>query len=337
MKQNEAMRVALVGCGMISANHLSALAETPAVTVVALCDIRRDRAGKRAAEFCRNAVIYTDYTEMLETEKPDAVHICTPHWLHADMAVAALIRNIHVFLEKPACISEEEAARLLAAERASSARITVCFQNRKNPAMEKMLEQIRHYGGREAITGGRAMVSWCRDAAYYADDWHGKKKTEGGGVLINQAIHTLDLLLYYCGTPVAVQGSVHNRHLSGVTEVEDAADFRIRFRGGAVGCFSATTAYVTDAPNFIEVLVGGHKLVLYGEILLSDGNVVPLPKTGDVCIGKACYGGGHRYMIRDFYRAVREGAAMPVSLLSAVTTTRTLLAVYRSDEKEIYL
>lgn len=330
-------RVALVGCGVISPNHLGALRDISGVTVVALCDVKRERAAARRDEYCPDAAIYTDYIEMLDKEKPDAVHICTPHYLHADMAIHALARDVNVFLEKPACMTEDEIQHLLEAEKASRGRICVCFQNRTNAAVVEMRRLIEAYGGREAIAGCRAMVSWHRDARYYSDDWHGKMATEGGGVLINQAIHTLDLLLYLCGEPEWVEASVANRHLAGVTEVEDSADLCYGFGGDKIALFHGSTAYVTDSPNFLEVLMPGHTLVLYGSALFDNCEPVVVANHGEPMRGKICYGVGHAYIIPAFYDALASGAEMPVALSSAMHAVRVLLAAYRSENRRIDL
>ena len=330
-------RVALVGCGVISPNHLGALRDISGVTVVALCDVKRECAEARRDEFCPDAAVYTEYIRMLDEEKPDAVHICTPHYLHADMTIEALRRDINVFLEKPACMTEDEIPRLLEAERASRGKVCVCFQNRTNDAVVEMKHRIVKYGGREAIKGCRAMVSWYRNAHYYSDDWHGRMATEGGGVLINQAIHTLDLLLYLCGEPEWVEASIANRHLAGITEVEDSADLRYGFGGGKTAIFHASTAYVTDSPNFVEVLMPEHTLVLYGTTLFDNCEpVVGLGRSAPMR-GKVCYGVGHACIIPAFYDALDEGTEMPVTLSSAMHAVRILLAAYRSDNARVDL
>ncbi len=331
-REKTEIRVGVIGCGVIAANHLAALRETAGVTVAALCDIRPERAEERRAEFCPSARVYTDFREMLEKEGLDAVHVLTPHYLHFEMASEVLRRDLHLCLEKPACLGKKEAEALLRIAEKSRGCVTVCFQNRMNAAMREMKRRIALYGGPR---GGRAMVSWCRDAAYYGDDWHGKKATEGGGVLINQAIHTLDLLLWYCGRPTAVTAAVANRHLRGVIDVEDSADLLLRFENGTHGHFSATTAYETDAPNFVEVLTEGHRLVLYGNRLYDNDDAVLLDGSAAAYVGKCCYGDGHMTLIRAFYEAILTGGEPPVSLESAMTSVLVLDACYRSENEEI--
>ena len=127
-------KVALVGCGTISYNHLTALSKLDNVSVVALCDTKPEKAEARRLEFSLECAIYTDYYEMLENESIDAVHVCTPHYLHAPMTIAALEKDIYVCLEKPMCINREEITMLLEAEKKSRASVTVSFQTRYNKA-----------------------------------------------------------------------------------------------------------------------------------------------------------------------------------------------------------
>ena len=332
MSENKVYRTALIGCGNISQNHLLALSALENVEIVALCDVRPERAEHRRDEFAKNAAIYTDWKQMLKEAHPDAVHILTPHYLHAEMAIYALSLDIHVLLEKPAAVSFQEADQLLAAEKASKGRITVCFQNRLLPAMQEMKRRVECYG---PPLGGRAMVSWYRDSVYYSDEWHGKKALECGGVVINQAIHTLDLLLWYCGRPTAVWASIANRHLPGKIEVEDSCDALLSFESGIRGHFSATTAYVTDSPNFVEVLCRDHRLHLYGSELYDNGERIPLQEATVTRCGKSCYGDGHTLLITAFYEALRTGGELPVTLESALYSVRTFSGFYLSNNQKI--
>ena len=181
------MKSAVVGIGTIGPVHLDALTRL-GEEIAALCDIRPERAVAAAERFHLSCPIFTDYEEMLDQVRPDIVHICTPHFCHADMIVAALTRGISVLCEKPLCIKESDIGRILAAEAASPAKLGVCHQNRINPAnlfARRLFSENR-------VTAAHGSVVWHRDAAYYGQDaWRGKWKTEGGGVLINQALHTL--------------------------------------------------------------------------------------------------------------------------------------------------
>ena len=148
-------RVAIIGCGSISANHASALVDA-GQHICALCDINVENAEKLKARFSLDdAVIYKDYKQMIETEHPDCVHICTPHYLHAPMIVYALSRDINVLSEKPLCISMEQLEQIRAAARISKAQLGVCQQNRYEGAMLKLKEMADTEGVKAAF--GRCM------------------------------------------------------------------------------------------------------------------------------------------------------------------------------------
>lgn len=330
MKDIPTPRVALIGCGVISENHLAALAQCP-VRVVALCDTDTSRAEEKRRTHVPDARVYTDWEQMLDEQKPDAVHICTPHYLHALMCIGALRRGIHVFLEKPMAMREEEIQSILNAEKNSTARVCVSFQNRTLPCVTEALRLAAEDGG---ACAGYAALIWERTKEYYrCDAWRGKWETEGGGVLINQAIHSLDLLCQFFGIPCAVSASVSNQHLRNVIEVEDTAMGRITFSDGRIANFACTTAAHGMNDTQLYIRTAHHTLRLAPPYLYKDGEPVSLPAApGDErCIGKPVYGSGHFRLIRHFYEALMSGGGMPVSAESAQWSLRILLRAYRSE------
>ena len=229
------MRAAVIGCGVIAPMHVGSIAAAGG-EVVQLCDIDTDKAARLRAAHCPGAEITADFDETL-SRNPDVVHICTPHYLHAGMAEAALRRGINVFVEKPLCISVAELERISEAAARSSAQLGVCFQNRFTPAAAEAKRLAA------SVTAGYCSVQWKRDAAYYASaGWRGKKATEGGGVLINQAIHTLDLLLWLIGEPRFVTANVSNRTHAGVIDVEDTAEGLIEFDNCSAPFYATVSA-----------------------------------------------------------------------------------------------
>lgn len=336
MSDKKIFRVALVGCGTISKNHLTALSELDNIRVVALCDTDRSRAENRRREFSLDCEIFSSYEEMLDGARPDAVHICTPHYLHCPMALAALARDIHVFLEKPMCMKEEEISLLLEAERKSRAKITVCFQNRTNPSTVEAMKIAEEDGG---VLSAYAAVFWYRSAAYYTESgWRGRFATEGGGVMINQAIHCLDLLCLFLGRPLSVCATTANHHLKGVIEVEDACEGVIGFENGRQANFYATTAFPGGDSTELLLVTKHHKIEIRSPYLYLDGvQVCEESLTNCDYVGKECYGNGHRTLIRAFYRALADGTEMPVTPDSAKDAVRILLAAYRSHDKTVTL
>lgn len=125
------------------------------------------------------------------------MHICTPHYLHVPMAVYGLTHGVHVFMEKPPVISGEQLAQLEEAVAGSDRRLGLCFQNRYNPSVQEV-KKLLASGEAGRIRGARGLVTWSRGREYYTESgWRGSLATEGGGALINQSVHTLDLLAYF--------------------------------------------------------------------------------------------------------------------------------------------
>ncbi len=326
------MKSAIVGCGGISRVHAKVISDSDFADLIACADIIPERAAARAEEY--GIAAYTDYIEMLEKEKPDVLHICTPHYLHVPMAIEALRRGINVFMEKPAAISHEQFAMLRSAAESSSAKIGICFQNRFNPTTKMMLEELRSDRCGKVL-GARAFVTWKRLKPYYTDSgWRGSLATEGGSVLINQSIHTLDLLVYLLGEPAWVEAASFNRHLKGVIETEDTFDAYIGFKSGAHALFYATTAYETDSPVLLEVVTENRTIRFEGDdITITDRTTkerVTEHLENDAALGKSYWGSGHPACIGAFYASLTGDRAFEVGIGSVEDTMELMFAAYRS-------
>ena len=330
--EQKTFKVALVGCGAIAPNHLAALAKLDFAKVTALCDIDAGKAEKMRDTYAKDAEIYSSFDEMLDRAKLDSVHITTPHYLHAPMAIKALLRGINVFLEKPMCISEDEIHAILAAEKKSTGKICVCFQNRFNATTELAKKIIEEDGGAQ---GAYFTVVWQRDSAYYLDSgWRGRWATEGGGVLINQAIHSLDLLTQILGKPKYLYATTANHHLKDDIEVEDSSEGMIVFESDKKANFYATTSFTAGNATNIYIKTENHEIEIIDSEIYVDKIRQTVETTSNPQIGKGCYGKGHYVIISKFYDALSKGLEAPVSLESAQWAVRILLAAYRSkDEK----
>ncbi len=327
-------KIAIVGCGTISTNHLNAVKALDNVKVVALCDVKRERAEAAAGKFELDVSIYTDYAEMLANEELDSVHICTPHYLHAPMTIAALEKNINVFLEKPICISREEITMLIEVEKKSSGKVCVCFQNRFNPSVALAKKLCAEDGGVKAAYGS---VFWYRSEKYYTESgWRGAYSTEGGGVMINQAIHTIDLLCQFLGTPKTVCATKANHHLKGIIEVEDTCEGVIGFDSGKAANFYATTSFDGKDSTTVYLVTEKKRTVMIQQSnVYLNGTQIDDPELVTDYVGKECYGNGHVSLIAKYYSNLASGTEMPVTLESAQYALRVLLAAYRSGDCEI--
>lgn len=327
-------RAAIVGCGVIAQIHAQVLDAMGEVELCAFADCKPERAQELAAQYGQDrAGVYEGLAEMLAAEHPQVVHICTPHYLHVPMALEVLGSGASVFMEKPPAISGQQFTQLEQAVAESAGRVGVCFQNRYNLSTKKVDELLKD-GSLGAVRGARAFVTWNRDAAYYQNSgWRGSRDTEGGGALINQSIHTLDLLLRWLGEPDTVEARMTNHHLQGIIEVEDTVEAFLAFPGGKRACFYATTAYVSDAPVLIELACEKGSIRLEEEKVtvrdLQGQENVFLLKAGSVP-GKPYWGSGHAACIRDFYRSLDSGAEYENSLASTANTMKVMMKMYQS-------
>lgn len=323
-------RAVIVGCGNIAHVHAAVIKDLSEAELVGAADIVYAKARSFAQKF--NAKPYTSLEEMLKIEKPDVLHICTPHYLHTPMAEYALARGINVFMEKPPVISYEQLAQLKKAVENSEAKLGLCYQNRYNPSFleaKRFLESDKA----GAVKGARGLVTWNRGSDYYTNSsWRGRLKTEGGGVLINQSVHTLDLLCELLGEPEWTDASMANHHLKGVIEVEDTMEAYVSF-GGRIACFYATNAYRADVPPIIEICAEKATVRIEDPdvtIFYSDGNVErPQLATPDR-LGKSYWGSGHTACIGDFYATLEQGREFALELPRLERSIRLMLGVYES-------
>jgi predicted dehydrogenase len=293
-------RVAVVGRGDVSVVHLAAIEKLGAKLVGA-------------------------------AEQPDVVHVCTPHDQHVPVAIEALENGAHVFLEKPVAHTVAEAERLVtAAKRFPHRKVGVCLQNRYNTASEVARRRLADLG---EIRGASATVLWHRGQSYYrAEPWRGAKARSGGGVLINQAIHTIDLLQWLVGDVIAVTG--HAGRYSGYDiDVEDTAGLSLDHANGARSVLFATLANATDSPVTIEIVTEKATLSLRGDLTFShvDGTVEVIPVRRASTGGRAYWGASHELIIADFYRSLAGPEPFWIGPAEALRSQQIIDAVYRQN------
>lgn len=334
------MRVSVVGCGAVSRNHLRVLKSLKGIEISSVADIKKDRADAAAKKYGCKA--YYDFEAMLNEDKPDCIHICTPHYLHVPMAVAALEKGINVLCEKPCAITQEGLSQLRKAQDKSSSNFGVCFQNRyiESVTAVKNIIDKKLFG---KVVSARAFVHWSRGEDYYSDDWHGKLSKEGGGVTVNQAIHTQDLLRYLIGSNVAsVTAHTFNDHLKGIIEVEDTVHALFEYENGVTALFNATTAFADNRPFMIDIICKRATLRIEGDkaYVISLGKIKQLRlKNALDFIGKRYWGSGHAPLIKDFYNCIEKGRPFPIDAYEGGKAVEEFLAIYRSSEsgEKIYL
>ncbi len=318
-------RVGLIGCGSISAVHAQVLDALENTQLAACADIIPERAAATASRW--HCAAYRDWKEMLDRERPDAVHLCTPHYLHPAMADEASRRGVAVFTEKPPAIDGEGWS--LVRQAAERAPVGVCFQNRYHPHIRSCHDFLEE-GTYGPLRGIRGFVTWNRSAGYYtAADWKGKWATEGGGALINQAIHTLDLIVGFLGMPDVAEAGMKTHRLRDCIEVEDTAEIYLR-KGDVPALLYASNGYSQDAPVLLELHFERAVVRLEGDVMTvtRDGKKREIPCETDPVIGRAYWGAGHRACIADFYRCLETGEAYQNRPERCDDTMRTLFRLY---------
>ncbi|MEV7628361.1 Gfo/Idh/MocA family oxidoreductase [Actinoplanes sp. NPDC089786] len=233
-------KVAVVGAGVIGKHHgkvISQLADR--IELVAVVDVIPEKAAELAAKHGGRA--FQELGQAIDTEDIDVVVVCTPTGKHGELAIEALEAGKHVIVEKPAEVTVARTDEIIAAQQKAGKLVTVISQHRFDPSTEQVLGAIAR-GELGRITSGIASIDWWRGQSYYdSGDWRGTWALDGGGALMNQGVHTVDLLVAALGNPVEVfayTGTLAHQRI----EVEDVAAAVVRFESGALGMLHATTA-----------------------------------------------------------------------------------------------
>jgi UDP-N-acetyl-2-amino-2-deoxyglucuronate dehydrogenase len=226
------IRSAIIGYGKVAHLHAQALKESALASLIAVCGRNPDKTNDFAKQYGIKA--YTSLEQMIITEKIQAIIICTPHPAHAEAAILAAELGVHVLVEKPMAVSLSDCDLMIAAAEKSSVKLGVISQRRFYRASQKVHQTIVSGAIGKPILATVTMLGWRGQSYYEADPWRGSWSAEGGGVLVNQAPHQLDLLLWYMGAIAEVSGFWANLNHPYI-EVEDTAVAIIRFKNGGLG------------------------------------------------------------------------------------------------------
>lgn len=322
-------RAVVIGMGDISGIHIQAILNHPNIKLVAVCD--KDKEKKAAAP--AGVAFYTDYIEMIQREQPDTAHICLPHYLHVPISKEVASMGVHVFCEKPVALDTNQALEFAEfEERNPKIHIGVCLQNRLNESVEELKRIIdsKQYG---AVTGTRGSVFWARPKEYYeTKPWRGSWAQAGGGCMINQSVHTLDLL-YYLGGPVkSIRASV-SKLLDYQIEVEDSVIANLTYESGARGLFVATIANYKNENIQLAVDLEHAQFVIEDNILYeitSEGQKIKRIEDRKLPGSKFYYGASHAKMIAQFYEALETDTQNYLHVKDAVMSIRLIDAIQES-------
>ncbi|MFI5061346.1 MAG: Gfo/Idh/MocA family protein [Actinomycetales bacterium] len=356
MTQTTPLTVAIVGCGIIGLNHARAIARHPDLTITALVDAVPAAATALADQVVSELGVerpaeYETLPAALAGTPVDLVVICTPSGLHVQLAEEALAEGKHVVIEKPLDVSMQRARRILELARGAEAQglvVSVISQHRFDPA-SVLVAQAAHRGTFGRVTSGVASVAWWRSQDYYdSGEWRGTWELDGGGAVMNQGVHTVDLLVWFLGRPVEVFAQTallaHER-----VEVEDIAVATVRFESGALGVIHATTAAYPGLSVRVQVhgdrgsaIIDDDQLEYFGaadpagfdaagaSVVNRAAELVPAGEVRGDERGPDRFIQGHLRQYEDIVTAIKEGRAPGVTVQDAFTSLAVVRALYLS-------
>lgn len=339
--KNGAVRFAILGCGRISTSHLDAIKNAPGAELAAVCDIDEEKARHAALQYGLKQW-YTHFEDMLCKEAIDVVCICTPSGMHCEHTVIAAKAGKHVLCEKPLDVTREKVDRMIHACSEAKVFLGGIFQRRTNLAAINTRNAIQT-GKLGRIVMASASLNYYRDQEYYdSASWRGTWELDGGGALMNQGIHGIDMLQWMVGDieSVFARCATLVRHI----EVEDTAVASVKFKNGALGVIKGATS-VYPGQDTIFTIHGEKGTISLGDKGfyawdITDLNEKP-PEAGDGFGGTNCgwsaTNSGHIRLIQDMVKAVRNGTEPMIPGTEARKAVDLVLAIYESSRtgKEI--
>jgi UDP-N-acetyl-2-amino-2-deoxyglucuronate dehydrogenase len=328
------IKFAVVGMGHIAKKHIEAIEKAEGAVLTAVCDTNPERL----RDFDGKVKTYTDMETMLrENEDIDVVNICVPSGLHAKLTKIVAEHKRHIIVEKPMALKLEDAEEMIRVAKENKVKLAVVHPNRFRPAIQKLKEKMEQ-GAFGKLSHANATVRWNRNQAYYDQAaWRGTKEFDGG-VLMNQAIHNLDLLLWLMGPVEAVQAMAATRLRN--IETEDVAAAVVQFKNGALGVIeAATTIYPKNLEESIAIFgekasvkIGGRTANFIEtwdiegvseeerEKLIDEINSDPFGKPG------------HQWIIEDMVQAIQEDREPIITGEDGIAPVKLILAILESAE-----
>ena len=347
------LQSAIIGCGVIGPTHADALKSlaSEGVRLAAFADVVPEKAEALATKYGAEA---TTFEAILADPAIDCVHVCVPSGLHAELGVRALNAGKHVVVEKPMDISLAACDALLAAQQKSGKRLAVISQHRFDKASVDVKAAL-DAGLLGPMVYAEARVPWYRTQEYYdSGDWRGTWALDGGGALMNQGVHTADLMRWLCGPVETVYAQARTLAHARV-ETEDVLAATLTFANGAIGTLSASTAlypgfavrvgvYGTDGSAIIEGdmlhtlstksgLTGGGEASLASALQVATGGTKAATEASAMATASdpaAIWGGAHEAQIADFLRCCRTGETPLVDGVEGRKAVEVVLAVYKA-------
>ncbi len=341
----ENVRFGIVGCGVIGQIHAEAINGLPGAQLVAVADSVPEQTHKLAQKYQVRA--YDSLPEMLESEELDVVDVCTPSGLHGAQAIQVMRAGRHVIVEKPMEIRRDRIEEMLQVQRETGRKMAVISQHRFDPASIQVRKLVEE-GAFGRLVMGNAAIPWWRSQQYYdSGAWRGTWELDGGGILMNQSIHSIDLLQWLMGPVKSLYAFTDT--LVHRMETEDVAVAVLRFANGALGTIAATTGAYPGVTTRIEVFgdkgsaiiendrLGYLHIAHEGEEVGSYGGVSK-DKTSEPVDDKQATTNNpasvavatHRAQIADMVRAIRENGTPLLDGLGGRHPVEIILGVYES-------
>lgn len=331
------VRVAIIGCGAISSVHADGVFNNPAAELLYAVDSDRVKAQQLAQKY--QCQVATDYHELLDCPDIDLAIICTPHYLHQEMSMAFLQHGKHVLCEKPIATTVEAGLAILEVANSVQREYAVCFQNRFNATSLKLKSLLEQDGARfGGLKGVKLTLNWHRTRDYYVNsDWRGDKATEGGGVLMNQAIHTIDLVTWLVGMPESIKGKVMTNLLDDCIDVEDTASALGLYKEMQPFVIEATNTFSSDLPPEIYFEFEHGQIKLVGDELLQvNQEVIVIGKTQEKTLGKSYWGSSHQRLLAVFLDKILQRSTQQTQYLpksDALDSLQIIEGIYQSSQK----
>lgn len=327
------MNFAIVGCGFIAKKHAAAISQTESAKLVAVCD--KDTGTMQFYKDQYGANDYNDIEEMLKKEDIDVVCICTPSGFHASIAVQVAEAKKHIVVEKPIAMTIKDTERIIEACRFNEVKLSVVHPNRFRPVVQE-LRKIMDQGLLGKISHASCIVNWNRNQEYYDQAaWRGTKQYDGG-VLMNQAIHNLDLLLWFMGKPKQVFSMEATRFRN--IEAEDVSVGTIQFETGALGTFEAsTTVYPKNYEESITIFgekgtvkIGGTNALYFEHLVIEEMTDNQIQDLIESIKADPWGKPGHQWIIEDMINAINENREPAVTGEDGKGALELVLSFYES-------
>ena len=340
MNMNDVVQFAVVGCGKIGARHLEVLRNQVRAKTIAICDSDVGKCHRLSALYT-GIPCFTDYIKMLNTVDADVVSICTPHNLHAPMAIIAANSGRHVLVEKPMALTSRDAEAMIAAAERNRVRLMVVKQNRHNVPI-KMAKSALDGGKLGRVFMVQCNVLWNRYDRYYTDsDWRGRKALEGGA-LFTQVSHFIDLMIWWFGDMVRAKADISTKKQS--IETEDCGIAQVQFASGVMGAIVWTTCAYRKNYEGSLTLIGEKGLIKIGGEYLNriehwDVDGYPLPEDVDFTDKPNSYGeyqgtsSNHDKVIDDIVNDLTKNERLTVDGYEGVRTVKAIELIYDAADK----